>query len=178
MITFHKPEELGEPGDVRFHVEVLANANNPEHDVKPCPFCGCQHMTIVNTHTPVFVVQCDKCGVEMHGKYYGDKMPFKSRPVALRAFRRAFKSAVDNWNTRFQPPMQETLVWRYDGKPDEGETVFVQTSEHEVDAAFVEEGEWLWACGARIPGEVVFGHLSPRACKPAPASNLNPRSTN
>jgi hypothetical protein len=64
--------------------------------------------------------------------------------------------ALQAWNTRHTPPMNETLVWRHEGKPDEDETVLVQTSEHEVDAAFVREGEWLWACGLRIPCDVVF----------------------
>jgi len=156
MITFRKPEEIEEDGDVRFHVEVMADANNAEHGIKNCPFCGCQHMTIVNTHTPVFVVQCDQCGVEIHGKYHGDKMPFKTRPVALRAYRRAFKSAVEAWNKRNSAPLQEVIFWRYQGKPDEGDTVLVQTAEHEIDAAFVEGGEWLWLSGGLIVSEVVY----------------------
>lgn len=100
MITFHKPDWIEETRDVRLHAEVMVDSENAEHGIKPCPFCGHPYLTIANTHTPVFVVQCDKCTAEIHGKYHGSKMPFLSRTQALRAYRRAFKSAVIKWNQR------------------------------------------------------------------------------
>lgn len=156
MITFHKPEWIEQPGDIRLHAVVLPDAGRDTNQgVLPCPFCGSPHLNISNTHTPSFTVECDNCDAQISGGYCGGA-PFKSRPAALRAYRRAFKRAVEAWNKRDAAPLQEVIFWRYQGKPSLLETVLVQTSEHEIGAAFVECGKWRWLSGGLIDSEVIY----------------------
>lgn len=53
-------------------------------------------------------------------------------------------------------PLHEVLVWRHEGKPDALETVLAQTADGEVDAAFIECGEWRWASSGLIESEVIY----------------------
>lgn len=155
-LTFKKPEWITSPGIVRLHAEVFAMAG--KDPVKNCPFCGSPHVTISNTDAAFFTAKCDNCGAEASDREVsrGDGGEFKTRREALSAYRLAFDLAVESWNNRSCSPFEEVIRWRSDGKPDEGDTVLVQTSKHEIDAAFVEEGEWYWLGGGMIDGQVVF----------------------
>ena len=64
--------------------------------------------------------------------------------------------AIAAWNCRSHGVLEEVIGWRSSGKPDELETVLVQTAEHEIDAAFVEAGEWRWLSSALIDSEVIY----------------------
>lgn len=88
-------------------------------------------------------------------------MPFATRAAALRAYRRAYKSALSYWNIRDGSPLNETLCWHHQGKPDEGETVIAQSANHEIDCAFVNEGKWHWVSGGLIDSEVLYWAAMP-----------------
>lgn len=104
MITFNHPEWLDEPGDVRLHAAVLLDAEAVNSSALPCPFCGGAHMTISNTHTPCFTVECETCGCVVSGKaVYPRAGRYTSRKAALNGYRKAFKSALEVWNKRAQP---------------------------------------------------------------------------
>lgn len=155
MITFHQPEWIEEPGDISLHAEVIPSANDPAHGVLPCPFCGSPYVTVVNTHTPKFTVKCDSCTAEVGGRYVGNP-PFKTRAVALRNYRKAFKLAIQAWNQRLTAPCREVITWENMGQPDEGELVIVQTNKHDVEPAYLESCEWFWASGGKVDGEVIY----------------------
>lgn len=103
MKTFSNPKWLDVPGDARLHAEVLLEAGNKDRPVLPCPFCGSQHMTISNSHTPCFQVDCDNCtgqvtGAAVYARSNGGR--YQTRKAALAGYRRAFKSAINAWNRR------------------------------------------------------------------------------
>lgn len=56
-------------------------------ELLPCPFCGCPDLTIGNTHTAYYYVECHECGAEVHGE------------VSTRHVH-AIKTARDAWNRR------------------------------------------------------------------------------
>lgn len=68
-------------------------------ELKPCPFCGhSDSLSVTNTHTASYWVECD-CGGEKHGNYYyGSKLTTKTR--AEKEHRKSFKSAIAEWNRR------------------------------------------------------------------------------
>lgn len=71
-----------------------------DHTPKPCPFCGGVKVEVWNTHTPYYWAQCEGCGAEIGGSYKPSREHFQSRESARRAHVRAFRSAMEAWNTR------------------------------------------------------------------------------
>lgn len=68
-------------------------------ELKPCPFCGGEDLSIVNTHTPVFRVRC-ACGAENRGEYDETANKSLTEEEARQKFSAAMESAVNAWNTR------------------------------------------------------------------------------
>lgn len=65
--------------------------------MKPCPFCGTKCVTVNNTHTASYWMECD-CGAEVHGKSYGSHLT--SEKQTLRHHQLSKASALKAWNTR------------------------------------------------------------------------------
>jgi Lar family restriction alleviation protein len=66
--------------------------------LRPCPFCGSENITVVNTHTPSYTAECEDCGAQGPGVYYDGKL--RSKAQAERAHRETFDQAIVEWNTR------------------------------------------------------------------------------
>ena len=65
--------------------------------LKPCPFCGAKYnLAILNTHTAVCWVECDKCEAQIHGEYFSTE---KGKSTKTH-FELAIESAKDAWNRR------------------------------------------------------------------------------
>lgn len=64
----------------------------PSDVLKPCPFCGSEDMTIENTWTACYWIEC-VCGVEVTGNSYPNDR-------SLKDHQKSKKSAIDKWNKR------------------------------------------------------------------------------
>lgn len=72
----------------------ISHAVITENDhVEACPFCGGDNITLNNTWTASYWVECSDCGAEMHTQSSGD---YNNKGHHLREA----KAALDAWNTR------------------------------------------------------------------------------
>lgn len=92
------PPHVGNVRDVKITVVMPVNLErDPEDKLLPCPFCGSNKMTIENTHTPCYWVECE-CGARMETAGVGYKsLAGKSR---MANHRKAKQMAIDAWNRR------------------------------------------------------------------------------
>jgi Lar family restriction alleviation protein len=70
---------------------------DPEDKLMPCPFCGNNQVTIENTHSPCYWVECE-CGAEMHSG--GVKWKTEAGKNNMSNHRKAKQMAIDAWNQR------------------------------------------------------------------------------
>lgn len=88
---------FGEPGS--YHGSYHDDGSHNGYMLRECPFCGGDALTICNTHSPTFWIECE-CGAQMSGEYIdaGDTAP--NEAAALVEFEKAMASVVADWNTR------------------------------------------------------------------------------
>ena len=80
------------------HGECINLVFEPTDQLLPCPFCGRTNMTLNNTHTPSYWIEC-KCGAAIHGRSY-----YKSEDDHndVEAHVKSKNNAIKKWNRRVQ----------------------------------------------------------------------------
>ncbi len=68
-----------------------------------CPFCASDDLTVSNSWTPYYSVECECCGASVPGDFTppeGMTGAIADKDECLRIHEAAFLSAIECWNTR------------------------------------------------------------------------------
>lgn len=86
------------------------NGDHAGHQLDACPFCGSTDLSLLNTHTPSYWIECEGCGAEVHGEMPdGGGGEIHTHEGCIGLHRLAMASAVTKWNARSVEATTNTL---------------------------------------------------------------------
>ncbi|WP_140918206.1 Lar family restriction alleviation protein [Limnobaculum xujianqingii] len=88
-----------EPGDIAAHGEYQ---HGVDASLLPCPFCASDELTVDNSWTPYYSVECQCCGASIPGNFEPNTFRFNSKEECRCAHEQAFNSAINCWNSRLE----------------------------------------------------------------------------
>ena len=84
-------QEVGWIGSIKHEAGI-------DDDLMNCPFCGSTNIEIHNTDNPHYWARCE-CSVQIDSNHFSVHR-YDNKGQCKKIHEQAFKSAIDNWNTR------------------------------------------------------------------------------
>lgn len=91
-------EMFGEKGS--FSASYKDDGKHSGQTLAACPFCGGDDLSVCNTHTTTYWVQCNACDVQKDGEDIDTSDAEKTGAEMTDDHYKAFLSAVLGWNKR------------------------------------------------------------------------------